>query len=61
MIEQEEWARLSDPAFLAQYWEPTQELDDFHRTFALALCRTEYSDCEDKSRKKEFVVSVAVV
>ena len=40
VIEQEEWAHLSDPALLARYWEPTQEPDDFHRTFVLVLCRT---------------------
>ena len=38
VIEQEEWDCLSDPVYLAHYWEPTQEPGDFHRTFALVLC-----------------------
>ena len=35
--------------------------EDFHRTFALILCQTLFHDCEDTSRRKEFVVSVGVV
>ena len=61
VIEKEEWAHLSDPASLTWYWEPTQVSDDFHRTFALALCRTAFHDCEDAGRRKEYVVSVGVV
>ena len=61
VIEKEEWDHLSDPANLAQYWEPTQAPSDFHRTFGLAFCRTAFHDCEDSSQKKEFVVLVAVV
>ena len=61
VIEQEEWDRLSDPAFLAHYWEPTQEPSDFHRTFALLLCQSWYSNCEDESHKQEYVVSVAII
>ena len=61
VIEKEEWAHLSDPASLTRYWEPTQVSDDFHRTFALALCRTAFHDCEDTSRRKEYVVSVGIV
>ena len=34
---------------------------DFHRTFALILCRTAFHDCDDTSRRKEFVVLVGVV
>ena len=49
------------PAYLAHYWEPTQEQGDFHRTFALALCWSHYSDCKDQSRKDEYVVSFAVI
>ena len=61
VIKQEEWAYLSDPTLLAWYWEPTQEPGDFHRTFALALCRTEYHDCEDRNCRNKFVVLVAIV
>ena len=61
VIEREEWVCLSNPAYLARYWEPTQEPGDFHCTFALALCWTPFHDCEDKGRTKEFVVLVAVV
>ena len=61
VIEQDEWDRLSDPAYLAHYWEPTQEPGDFHQTFALAICWSCYSDCKDPSRKDEYVVSVAVI
>ena len=60
-IDQEEWARLSDPAYLTRYWEPTQDPGDFHHTFALVLCQTKNSDCTDKTHRKEFVVSVAIV
>ena len=52
---------MSDPAALTNYWEPTQGSGDFHHTFALALCRTTFHDCEDPRRTKEYVVSVAVV
>ena len=61
VIEQKEWAHLSNPTLLAQYWEPTHEPKDFHCTFALVLCRTGYYNCEDKSWRKEFVASVVVV
>ena len=61
VIKQDEWDRLSDPAYLAHYWEPTQEPGDFHWTFALAICQSRYSDCKDPSHKDEYVVSVAVI
>ena len=61
VIEQEEWDCLSDPAYLACYWEPTQEPGGFDRTFALVLCQSKYSGCEDVSRREEFVVSDAVI
>ena len=61
VIEPAEWERLSDPAYLAHYWESTQEPGDFHWTFALAICQSHYSDCKDKSRKDEYVVSVAMI
>ena len=61
VIKQEEWDHLSDPAYLAHYWEPTQEQGDFHRTFALVLCQSRYSDCEDESCREEYVVSVAII
>ena len=35
--------------------------EDFHRTFALILCRTAFHNCDDTSRRKEFLVSVGVV
>ena len=60
-VEKEEWAHLSDPASLTKYWELTQVPEDFHRTFALILCWTAFHDCDDTSRRKEFVVSVGVV
>ena len=52
---------MSDPASLTRYWEPTQVSEDFHQTFALILCRTAFHDCEDTSRREEFVVSVGIV
>ena len=52
---------MSDPTSLTHYWEPTQGSGDFHWTFALALCQTAFHDCEDTSRRKEYVVSVAIV
>ena len=61
VIEKEEWAHLSEPASLTRYWEPSQAPDDFHRTFALVLCRTIFHDCEDASQRAEYVVSVVVV
>ena len=61
IVEKEEWAHLSNPASLTQYWEPTQVPKDFHRTFALILCRTAFHNCDDTSRRKEFMVSVGVV
>ena len=61
VVEKEEWAHLSDPASLTQYWEPTQVPEDFHQTFALILCQTAFHDCDDTSRRKEFMVSVGVV
>ena len=61
VIEKEEWAHLSDPASLTRYWEPTQVSEDFHQTFALILCQTAFHNCEDTSRRKEFMVSVGIV
>ena len=61
VIKKEEWAHLSDPASLACYWEPTQGPGDFHRMFAVALCQTAFHDCEDLNRRKEYVVSIAIV
>ena len=61
LIEKEEWAHLSDPASLKRYLEPTQVSHDFHRTFALILCQTAFHDCEDASRRKEYIVSIGVV
>ena len=61
VVEKEEWAQLSDPTSLTKYWELTQVLEDFHQTFALVLCRTAFHDCDNTSRRKEFVVSVGVV
>ena len=61
VVEKEEWAHLSDPTSLTQYWEPTQVPKDFHRTFALILCQTVFHDCDDTSRRKEFVVLVGIV
>ena len=61
VIELAEWECLSDPAYLACYWKPTQEPRDFHQTFALAICRSRYSNCKDKSHKDKYVVSVAMI
>ena len=61
VIEKEEWDHLSDPAQLERYWEPTQNSDNFHWTLALALCWIPFHDSKDTGRKKECVVSVAVV
>ena len=61
LVVEEEWAHLSDPVSLTQYLELTQVPEDFHRTFALVLCWTVFHDCDDTSRRKEFVVSVGVV
>ena len=61
VIEPAEWERLSDPAYPAHYWKPTQEPGDFHWTFALAICWSHYFECKDKSHKDEYVVSVAVI
>ena len=61
VIEKEDWAHLSEPTSLTQYWEPSQGPEDFHWTFALALCRTVFHDCEDASQRAEYMVSVAVV
>ena len=61
VVEREEWAHLSDPASLTKYWEPTQVPKDFHQTFALVLCQNAFHNCDDTSRRKEFVVSVGVV
>ena len=61
VIEKEEWANLSNPTSLTQYWEPTQVSKDFHQTFALTLCQTAFHDCEDTSRRKEYAVSVFIV
>ena len=61
VIEKKEWDHLSDPAQLAHFWEPTQNPDDFHRTLALAFSWTPFHDSPDAERKKEFVMSVAVV
>ena len=61
VIAKEEWDHLSDPAQLKHYWEPTQDPNDFHRTLGLALCWTPFHDCSEPTRKKEYVVSVAVM
>ena len=61
VIAKEEWDHLSDPAQLKHYWEPTQDPDDFHQTLGLALCWTPFHDCSEPARKKEYVVSVAVM
>ena len=61
VIEKGEWDHLSDPAQLERYWEPTQDSDDFHQTLGLALCWTLFHDCTNTGRRKEYVVSVAVV
>ena len=61
IIERQEWDYLSDPAQLRHYWEPTDNPDDFHRTLGLAWCWTPFHDCSEPGRKKEYVVSVAVI
>ena len=61
VIAKEEWDHLSDPAQLKHYWEPTQDPDDFHWTLGLALCWTPFHDCSEPARKKEYIMSVAVV
>ena len=61
VIEKKEWDHLSDPAQLAHFWEPSQNPEDFHRTLALALCWTPSHNSPDDERKKEYVMSVAVV
>ena len=61
VIEKKEWDHLSDPTQLAQFWEPTQNPEEFHRTLALALCWTPFHDSPDAQRKKEYVMSIAVV
>ena len=61
VIEKKEWDYLSDPAQLAHFWEPTQNPEDFHRTLALAFCWTPFHDSPDAQRKKEYVMSIAVV
>ena len=35
--------------------------DDFQQTFALVLCQTAFHDCEDASRRKEYIVSFGIV
>ena len=61
IIEREEWRYLSDPAQLRHYWEPTDDPDDFHWTLGLAVCWTPFHDSSEPGRKKEYVVSVAIV
>ena len=61
VIEKKEWDHLSDPAQLAHFWEPTMNPEDFHCTLALALCWTPFHDSPNSQRKKEYVMSVAVV
>ena len=61
VIEKREWDQLGDPSHLEQYWEPTQEPGDFHRTLGLAFCWTPFHDCERRKQDNKFVVSVAVV
>ena len=61
VIKQEEWDHLSDPTYLAYYWEPTQEPGDFYHTFALVLWQSKYSDCKDVSHREEYVVLVAII
>ena len=53
--------RICDPTKLTEYWEPTDEPEDFHTTLALAFVRDLYHDCVDKTRRNELVVSVAMV
>ena len=53
--------RICDPAKLTEYWEPTDELEHFHTTLALAFVRDLYHDCEDETRRNELIVSVAMV
>ena len=61
VIEKKEWDHLSDPTQLQHYWEPTQDPDNFHRTLGLAFCWTPFHDCPEPARKKEYIVSVAIV
>ena len=61
VIEKKEWDHLSDPTQLAHFWEPTQNPEDFHCMLALALCWTPFHDSPDSQRKKEYIMSVAVV
>ena len=61
VIAKEEWDHLSNPAQFKHYWEPTQDPDNFHQTLGLALCWTPFHDCLEPTRKKEYVVSVAVL
>ena len=61
VVEKEEWDHLSDPAQLKHYWEPTQDPNDFHWTLGLALCWTPFHDCSEPTRKKEYIMSVAVM
>ena len=61
VIEKKQCDHLSDPAQLTQFWEPTQNPEDFHQTLALALCWTLFHDSPDAQRKNEFVMSIAVV
>ena len=61
VLEKKEWDPLSDPTQLQHYWEPTQDPDDFHRTLGLAFCWTPFHDCPEPARKKEYIVSVAIV
>ena len=56
VIEKKEWDRLSDPAQLAHFWEPTQNAEDFHGTLALALCWTPFHDSPDAQRKGECIM-----
>ena len=61
VIERGEWDHLSDLTQLECYWESTQYSNDFHRTLGLTLCWTPFHDCSDIGRRKEYVVSVAVM
>ena len=61
VIEKKEWDRLSDPAQLEHYWEPSQDSDNFHWTLGLALCWIPFHDYSEPGRKREYIMSVAVV
>ena len=53
--------RLCDPAQLKEFWEPTEDPASFHTTLALVFVRDVFHDCDNKSRRNDLEVSVAVV